>query len=275
MERRVWGVVGPSAMAWCVCLVVASSGTPTDSTVGLFVCGFPPPVLVLFCFPGSPLADVSFVVPAGTKLGVVGRTGAGKTSLMTALFRLCELSAGRIVIDGVDVGSLGLAYRSRIGVVSQEAALFSGTVRENVDPGGRLPDEAVWAALASTGMDDRVAAMAGGLGASIGDGGGTLSAGERQLLCLARLLAARPTVVLLDEASASVDWATDARVQRVLRQQLRGATLITIAHRLGSVSDADQVVVMGGGRVVEVGAPRELLARGGAYAALVHASDGG
>jgi len=193
---------------------------------------------------------------------------------MTALFRLCELSAGRILIDGIDVGSLGLTYRSRIGVVSQEAALFSGTVRENVDPGGRLPDAAVWAALASTGMDDCVAAMAGGLGASIGDGGGTLSAGERQLLCLARLLAARPTVVLLDEASASVDWATDARVQRVLRQQLRGATLITIAHRLGSVSDADQVVVMGGGRVVEVGAPRELLARGGAYAALVHASDG-
>lgn len=228
----------------------------------------------LYPFAFSPrLTDVSFVVPAGTKLGVVGRTGAGKTSLLAALFRLVELSAGRIIIDGVDVAGLGLGYRSRLGVVSQEAALFSGSVRANVDPGGTLPDAAVWDALAATGMAGRVAAAPGGLGAPVGDGGAALSGGERQLLCLSRLLASRPAVVVLDEASASVDWATDAAVQRVLRSTLAGATLITIAHRLGSVADADQVVVMGGGRVLEVGAPAELRARpGGAYAALVAAS---
>lgn len=216
---------------------------------------------------------MSFVVPAGTKLGVVGRTGAGKTSLLAALFRLVELSAGRITIDGVDVAGLGLNYRSRIGVVSQDPALFTGSVRANVDPGGALSDAAVWDALHATGMAACVTA-AGGLGAPVGDGGSTLSAGERQLLCLARLLAARPQVVVLDEASASVDWETDAAVQRVVRETLRGTTLITIAHRLGSVADAEQVVVMGGGRVVEAGAPAALLARpGGAYATLVAASE--
>lgn len=224
--------------------------------------------------PGLPpaLNDVSLVVPAGTKLGVVGRTGAGKTSLLAALFRLVELSSGRITIDGVDVAGLGLSYRSRLGVVSQEPALFTGSVRANVDPGGTLPDSALWDALSATGMADRVA-TAGGLGAPVGDGGAALSAGERQLLCLARLLASRPAVVVLDEASASVDWATDAAVQRVLRSTLAGATLITIAHRLGSVADADQVVVMGGGRVLEVGPPADLRDRpGGAYAALVAAA---
>lgn len=213
------------------------------------------------------------MVPAGTKLGVVGRTGAGKTSLLAALFRLRELSSGRITIDGVDVASLGLSYRSRLGVVSQEPALFTGSVRANIDPTGALPDAALWDALSATGMATRVAS-AGGLGSSVGDGGAALSAGERQLLCLARLLAARPAVVVLDEASASVDWATDAAVQRVLRETLAGATLITIAHRLGSVADADQVVVMGGGRVLEVGPPAELRGRqGGAYATLVAAGE--
>lgn len=119
--------------------------------------------------PGLPpaLKDVSFVVPAGTKLGVVGRTGAGKTSLLAALFRLVELSAGRIIIDGVDVAGLGLGYRSRLGVVSQEAALFSGSVRANVDPGGTLPDAAVWVAaarVAAGGGRPRRGVRVGGLG---------------------------------------------------------------------------------------------------------------
>lgn len=143
-------------------------------------------------------------------------------------------------------------------------------------PAGARPDAALWAALRATGIADRIIA-ASGLGAPIGGaaaGGVTLSTGEPQLLCLARLLAAHPRVGVLDEAWASIDWETDVAVKRVLQTTLAGTTLISISHWLGSVADADQGVVLGGGRVKEVGTPAELRGRrGGAYAALVAASE--
>ena len=212
------------------------------------------------------LRGVSFAVRPGEKVGIVGRTGSGKSTLMLALFRILEAEAGSIAIDGVDVATLGLHdLRSRLAVIPQDAQLFAGaSVRDNVDPGGRAGDEQVWAALARVQLADVVRALggdggAGGLDARVQDG--SFSAGQRQLLCFARALVRQPRLLVLDEATASTDALTDGVLQRMLRgPDFAATTMLVIAHRVATVADADRVLVLDAGAVVEYGPPSELLA---------------
>ena len=219
--------------------------------------------------PGLPrvLDAVTLRVAGGEKLGVVGRTGAGKSSLLLALLRLTdgELMEGRICIDGLDIASIGVGdLRSAVAVIPQEGTLFAGSLRFNLDPLGACGDAALTSALALVGLADR------SLDADVAEEGGNWSAGQRQLLCLARAALRSSRVVLCDEATSSCDGATDALMQAAMRQCFAQATVLTVAHRIGTVTACDRVLVMHGGRVAELDAPAALAQRpGGIFAALL------
>jgi ABC-type multidrug transport system fused ATPase/permease subunit len=199
------------------------------------------------------LDGVSFRVPAGTKAGIVGRTGSGKSSLFTALLRFVECERGRVLIDGVDTSTLRLPeLRARLAVIPQDPVLLPGTLRENLDPFRAFTDDEVRTALATVGIGEKLLALPGGLAHVFTTDGARLSAGERQLLCLARAVLHNAKLVLVDEATANLDAETDARIQRVLRSALAGATVLCIAHRRDTLVDADQVVVLDAGHVVRV-----------------------
>jgi ABC-type multidrug transport system fused ATPase/permease subunit len=205
--------------------------------------------------PQFPLAlqELSLTIRGGSRIGVCGRSGAGKSSLLASLLRMVELESGNILIDGVSLRDVGLRkLRSSIGVISQSPALFRGTIRENMDPEGRSGDGCIWRALGRAEMRDRVVSF-GGLDAMVSDGGSNVSAGERQLLSLARaLLGSGDTrVVVLDEPSSNVDWRSDELIQGAIREELSGATVMIVAHRLRTICDCDAVVVLEEGRVAE------------------------
>jgi len=218
------------------------------------------------------LRGVTLSIPAGAKVGVVGRTGSGKSTLALSLLRLIEPDAGRVTIDGVDIAAVGLDdLRARVAVVVQDATLFSGTLRDALDPLRAHADDALTAALARVGL-----AIPGGLGARVDEGGGNLSAGQRQLIVVARALLKRARVYILDESSAALDDAADAALGALLAAELKGATVISIAHRVAGVLDADLVVVMDAGAVLEAGPPSALLAdTGSAFGRLVRAAQTG
>jgi len=222
------------------------------------------------------LRDVTFALRPAEKLGVVGRTGSGKSSLLLAATRLLEPVAGRIEIDALNVGpgQLGLKdLRSRLAVVPQDPLLFSGTIRSNLDPWSARTEEELWWALERVALDGTVRALPHRLDHAVVQGGANLSAGERQLLCLARALLLRTRLLLLDEATSSVDLATDALVQSKVREAFADATVVIIAHRLDTVRACDRVLVLDHGRVVECDAPDVLLGRpDSAFAALVRQS---
>jgi ATP-binding cassette subfamily C (CFTR/MRP) protein 1 len=217
------------------------------------------------------LRGVSFEVAAGSRVGVCGRTGSGKSSLMLALFRIVELERGQILLDGVDIAGVGLDdLRSRLAIIPQDPTLFAGELRYNLDPLGAHSDLELLGALERVGLGEAARAL-GGLGGKVAEGGENLSTGERQLVCLARALLRKARVLVLDEATASVDVATDALVQRMLREAFAGCTVLTIAHRINTIVDSDRILVLDAGEVAEFGAPQELLAReGGAFRGLVH-----
>ncbi|PGH16784.1 hypothetical protein AJ80_05099 [Polytolypa hystricis UAMH7299] len=253
------------------------------------------------------LRNVSFTVQPGERVGIVGRTGAGKTSLALALFRGLEAESGKIVIDGIDIGLIGLRdLREAITIVPQDPTLFTGTIRTNLDPFGLFTDEEIFTALRrvhligpagsqvgsepqtpiasqSTTSDDdgvsdgtAVASTSGrdnknvflNLESAISESGSNLSQGQRQLLCLARALLKSPKVLLMDEATASIDYATDSKIQDTLRD-LKDNTIITIAHRLQTIIDYDKVLVLERGEVVEFDGPWQLLSKeDGAFRAM-------
>ena len=216
-------------------------------------------------------SSLSFSIAPRTRVGVVGRTGAGKSSLAVALFRIVELSGGRITIDGVDHTRVPLAaLRSRLSIIQQEPTLFRGTMRYNLAPtadegeegGGDASDARLWDALRRAGLDERVRALAGGLDADVSEGGSNFSAGERQLVCMARALLRRSSVLVMDEATASVDHETDGRIQQMIKDDFNGtATVLTVAHRLHTVVFYEKVMLLAEGGVLEYDAPATLLSK--------------
>lgn len=210
------------------------------------------------------LKGVSLHIAAGEHVAIVGRTGAGKTSIISALFRLVEPLSGTILIDGVDICGIGLKdLRSRIAIVPQEPALFSGSLRSNLDPFGRYSDDELWLALERTSMRDAALDLPGRLDGEVQECGQNFSIGQRQLLCLTRALLLRSAIIVMDEATANIDLETDEQIQRSLRENFQHSTLITIAHRINTIIDYDRIIVMDAGQVAEIGTPRDLLSRDG------------
>lgn len=216
--------------------------------------------VVLVYRPGLPnaLDGVTFRVEPGEKLGIVGRTGSGKSSLFLVLFRLLEPNAGRVLLDNVDTSQLELAeLRSQLAVIPQEPFLFSGTIRENLDPQGLHEDRALWQALEQCHLSEVAVAM-GGLDGELGERGQNLSLGQRQLLCLARALLTDAKILCIDEATASVDQKTDQLLQQTICKRFANKTVLTIAHRLNTILNSDRVLVLQAGRVVELDSPSAL-----------------
>lgn len=209
-------------------------------------------------------------------MGIVGRTGAGKSSIIQALFRLAASTEGRIEIDGLDTETLGLHdLRSKISIIPQDPILFSGTLRENLDPFEQLTDDVIWSALEQVELKYAVSQLASGLTSKMSDGGANFSMGQRQLICLARAILRNNRILILDEATANVDPETDKLIQNTIRDKFANCTVLTIAHRLHTVMDSDKVLVMDEGRVVEFGHPYELIQKSGAFKSLIDQTGSG
>jgi ATP-binding cassette subfamily C (CFTR/MRP) protein 1 len=207
------------------------------------------------------LERVSLQIQNGERIGIVGRTGAGKSTLVQTLFRIVEPPAGSVFIDDVDISSLPLeVLRSRIAIIPQDPILFSGTFRQNVDPFDQYSDAEVLNALKRSHLSHILENLPQGLQTPVQEGGCNLSVGQRQQVCLARALLRRAKILILDEATANVDTHTDALIQTTIQNEFAGCTLLTIAHRLNTVMHCDRVVVMQSGRIVECASPRELMA---------------
>nr|VZH96744.1 unnamed protein product [Spirometra erinaceieuropaei] len=211
------------------------------------------------------LRKINLHIRPGCKIGIIGRTGAGKSSLVSLLFRLVNVQRGRILIDQVDTAQVHLAdLRRRISIIPQDPLLFVGTVRSNLDPEDRFEDEALWHALETVQLKSVVEAMSNGLQSRIADGGSNLSVGQRQLFSLARAILRGNKILVIDEATANVDPETDTIIQETIQTQFADKTILTIAHRLHTIIDSDEVIVMDAGRVVEQGSPYHLLDPSGA-----------
>lgn len=211
--------------------------------------------------------DLSLVAEPGATVAIVGATGAGKTTLVNLLMRFYDVDAGQILLDGVDIRRVNRhSLRSRTGMVLQDTWLFGATIADNIAYGrpGATEDEVIEAARAAH-ADDVIRSLPDGYRTVLGDGGGDLSAGERQLITIARAFAARPQLLILDEATSSVDTRTELLIQRAMADLRRGRTTFIIAHRLSTIREADLIVVLEGGRIVEQGSHARLLERRGAY----------
>ncbi|KAH9147809.1 hypothetical protein AeRB84_008652 [Aphanomyces euteiches] len=207
------------------------------------------------------LKEVSFTVHGGEKIGIVGRTGAGKSSLMMSLFRMNDVAAGSIRIDGVDIATLGLKHlRSQLAIIPQNPVLFKGTLRSYLDPFDEFDDAALWLALTKVQLADRVSKDK--LDGAVDENGDNFSVGERQMLCMARALLRQAKIVVLDEATAAIDHETDQLLQRVLRTEFASSTVLSIAHRLDTVLDSDRIVVLDHGELVQYDKPAALVAKG-------------
>ncbi|KAH9625384.1 hypothetical protein KSS87_011455 [Heliosperma pusillum] len=215
---------------------------------------------------GTPLVlrGISCTFEGGDRIGIVGRTGSGKTTLIGALFRLVEPTQGKIIVDGIDISRIGLHdLRSRFGIIPQDPTLFNGTVRYNLDPLCQHSDEEIWEVLGKCQLKESVQEKLQGLDSTILEDGSNWSMGQRQLFCLGRALLRRSRVLVLDEATASVDNTTDMILQKTIRTEFRDCTVITVAHRIPTVMDSTKVLAMSDGKVVEYDEPAKLINKEG------------
>nr|CAB3483987.1 unnamed protein product [Digitaria exilis] len=222
--------------------------------------------------PNTPLIlkGININISGGEKIGVAGRTGCGKSTLVQALFRLVEPAEGKMIIDGIDICTLGLHdLRSRFGIIPQEPVLFEGTIRSNIDPIGQYSDAKIWQALERCQLKDVVVSKPEKLDAPVADSGENWSVGQRQLLCLGRVILKQTQILFMDEATASVDSQTDVTIQKITRQEFSICTIISIAHRIPTVMDCDRVLVLDAGMVKEFDAPSWLIEQPSLFGAMV------
>ncbi|KAG3071036.1 ABC transporter C family member 3 [Phytophthora cactorum] len=209
-----------------------------------------------------PSRGVDMDVTAGEKVGICGRTGAGKSSLMVALFRISDFDSGRVFIDDVDITTINLReLRRSLAIIPQDPVLFSGPLRENLDPFHEYSDERIWNVLKQVHMADSLCRWGAGLDFEVAEGGDNLSVGQRQLICIGRALLKDSKVVVLDEATANVDTATDALIQTTIKETFQDKTVLIIAHRINTIMHCDKIAVMDAGRVAEFDSPMTLLAQ--------------
>ncbi|ESR35336.1 hypothetical protein CICLE_v10004149mg [Citrus x clementina] len=216
--------------------------------------------------PDSPLVlkGISCTFEGGHKIGIVGRTGSGKTTFIGALFRLVEPAGGKILVDGIDISKLGLHdLRSRFGIIPQDPTLFNGTVRYNLDPLSQHTDQEIWEVLAKCHLGEAVREKENGLDSLVVEDGSNWSMGQRQLFCLGRALLRRSRILVLDEATASIDNATDMILQKTIRAEFADCTVITVAHRIPMVMDCTMVLAISDGKLAECDEPMELMKREG------------
>lgn len=212
------------------------------------------------------LKNLTLRMQGGEKVGIVGRTGAGKSSMTLCLFRILEAAEGEIRIDGLNVAHIGLHdLRSQLTIIPQEPILFSGTLRMNLDPFGRYSEDDIWRALELSHLHTFVSSQPAGLDFQCAEGGDNLSVGQRQLVCLARALLRKSRVLVLDEATAAIDLETDDLIQGTIRTQFEDCTVLTIAHRLNTIMDYNRVLVLDKGKVAEFDSPVNLIAAGGIF----------
>ncbi|CAH3027480.1 unnamed protein product [Porites evermanni] len=217
---------------------------------------------------GCPLVlkNVNCIIHPGEKIGIVGRTGAGKSTLTQALFRILERAGGKIIIDQLDIATIGLHdLRQRLTIIPQDPVLFSGTLRLNLDPFSKHTDEELWQAIEASHLKDLASETENGLQFPIIEGGDNLSVGQRQLVCLARALLRKGKILVLDEATSAVDMETDDLIQQTIRREFADRTVFTIAHRLNTIMDYTRIMVLDKGFVVEFDTPINLLAQKGIF----------
>uniref|UniRef100_A0A8C9K421 Uncharacterized protein n=1 Tax=Panthera tigris altaica TaxID=74533 RepID=A0A8C9K421_PANTA len=215
---------------------------------------------------GLALQDITFQTHGEEKIGIVGRTGAGKSTLSNCLFRIVERSGGKIIIDGIDISTIGLHdLRGKLNIIPQDPVLFSGTLQMNLDPLDKYSDCQLWEVLELCHLKEFVQSLPKKLLHEISEGGENLSVGQRQLVCLARALLRKTKILILDEATASIDFETDNLVQTTVRKEFSDCTILTIAHRLHSIIDSDRVLVLDSGRITEFGTPQNLICQKGLF----------
>uniref|UniRef100_A0A674K4E7 Multidrug resistance-associated protein 1 n=1 Tax=Terrapene triunguis TaxID=2587831 RepID=A0A674K4E7_9SAUR len=212
------------------------------------------------------LKNINVTINGGEKVGIVGRTGAGKSSLTLGLFRINESAEGEIIIDGVNVAKIGLHdLRFKITIIPQDPVLFSGSLRMNLDPFDKYSDEEIWTSLELAHLKNFVSSLPDKLNHECSEGGENLSVGQRQLVCLARALLRKSKILVLDEATAAVDLETDDLIQSTIRTQFEDCTVLTIAHRLNTIMDYERVLVLDKGEIVECDSPANLLQKKGIF----------
>ncbi|XP_038963052.1 ATP-binding cassette sub-family C member 9 isoform X4 [Rattus norvegicus] len=219
------------------------------------------------------LKHVKAYIKPGQKVGICGRTGSGKSSLSLAFFRMVDIFDGKIVIDGIDISKLPLhTLRSRLSIILQDPILFSGSIRFNLDPECKCTDDRLWEALEIAQLKNMVKSLPGGLDATVTEGGENFSVGQRQLFCLARAFVRKSSILIMDEATASIDMATENILQKVVMTAFADRTVVTIAHRVHTILTADLVIVMKRGNILEYDTPESLLAQeDGVFASFVRA----
>jgi len=206
------------------------------------------------------LKNISCVINSGEKIGIVGRTGSGKSTLLVSLLRIVESCEGKILIDGIDISDLGLHdLRKSVAIIPQEPVMFVGTIRSNLDPFNRCTDEEIWRSLDAVHLGDKIRNSPFKLETPVSENGKSVSQGQRQLICIARAILSKAKVLVLDEATASLDAQTDHLIQETIRANFKDLTMLTIAHRLNTIIESDRVLVMDAGKIVEFDEPIELL----------------
>ena len=208
------------------------------------------------------LKNLSFVIQGNEKVGIVGRTGSGKSTITLCLFRILEATEGRIMIDDVDISTIGLdKLRKNLTIIPQDPALIEGSLRYNIDPLDKYSDTDIVKVMEKIGFDYIVKRSNEGLYQEIAEGGSNLSVGEKQLICITRAILRKSKIIIMDEATASIDYKTEEMIQKAITELLNDSTFITIAHRIKTIINYDRIITLDNGQIVDFDTPKNLLNR--------------